>query len=126
MQSKVFHFIAAMVLVLVLPELAAAAVTPSIIPNAGVPGCDFAGGQIASGCVPNFIEHIVKFIFTLAGSFAILMIIISGFQIATAKVLGRDRSEGFTRLRVAIVGFILCAISWYIIDFIIRSLAFGF
>lgn len=113
---------AAILLILALP-LSAGAQTAIVT---SVSGCDFVGGRVTAGCVPAFLAHIIRFIFGLTGAFALIMIIISGYQIALAKALGRDRSEGFTRLRVAIIGFILCAFSWFIIDFIIRSLAFGY
>jgi len=82
--------------------------------------------MLTAACVPAFLAHIIKFVFGLTGAFALIMIIISGYQIALAKAMGRDRSEGFTRLRVAIIGFILCACSWFIVDFVVRSLAFGY
>lgn len=95
----------------------------AIITN--VAGCAFGTGQVTAACVPAFLAHIIRFVFSLTGAFAVIMIVISGYQIALAKALGRDRSEGFTRLRVAIIGFILSACSWFIVDFIIQSLAFG-
>lgn len=110
------------VLIVLLPHMAFAQ-PQSIITS--VPGCSFDTGQINAGCVPAFLAHIIQFVFGLSGAFAVIMIVISGYQIALAKVFNRDRSEGFTRLRVAIVGFILCACSWFIVDFIVQSLAFG-
>lgn len=98
------------------------AIAQGIISNS-VPNCDFLSGDLSAECVPSLIGYIIKFIFALVGSIALIQIIISGYQIALAKVTGRDRSEGLTRLRVAIIGFILCAFSWYIIDFVISSLA---
>ena len=85
--------------------------------------CDFFGGQISAECVPAFITDIIEYVFAFVGFIALVQIIISGYQIALAKATGRDRSEGLTRLRVAIIGFIICAFSWYIIGFVISSLA---
>lgn len=123
MLQKIPYQIYAVLLALLLPAVAMAQ-PQSIIANIG--GCDFVGGQVTAGCVPALLAHVVKFIFGLAGAFALIMIMISGYQIALAKAMGRDRSEGVTRLRVAIIGFIMCAFSWFIIDFVIRSLAFGY
>ena len=91
--------------------------------STGIPGCNFESGLVTAACVPNMISHIIAIIFGLIGGIAAIMIVISGYQVALAKATGRDRSEGLTRLRVAIIGFILCAFSWYILDFIIASLA---
>ncbi|MBT3292764.1 hypothetical protein HN512_02130 [Candidatus Peregrinibacteria bacterium] len=91
--------------------------------SADVVECSFATGMLSAECVPAFISYVIKFIFAMIGGIALVQIIISGYQIALAKTMGRDRSEGLTRLRVAIIGFILCAFSWYIVDFIVSSLA---
>ncbi|PIQ75977.1 hypothetical protein COU78_03380 [Candidatus Peregrinibacteria bacterium CG10_big_fil_rev_8_21_14_0_10_49_24] len=115
------HIASAALLMALLPHAALA--QQSII--TAVPGCSFDTGQINAGCVPAFLAHIIRFVFGLSGAFAVIMIVIAGYQIALAKVFNRDRSEGFTRLRVAVVGFILCACSWFIVDFIVQSLAFG-
>jgi len=122
MRLRVLYTISAALPALLLPAVAAA--QTSIITN--IPGCDFASGKVTAACVPAFLAHIIKFVFGLTGAFALIMIIISGYQIALARAMGRDRSEGFTRLRVALIGFILCACSWFIVDFIVRSLAFGY
>ena len=93
----------------------------SIITN--VAGCDFTTGRVHAECVPLFLSHLIQIIFALSGAACLIMIVIAGYQIAIAKAIDKDKSEGITRLRVAIVGFILCGMSWYIIDFIISALA---
>ena len=93
----------------------------SLITN--IATCDFLSGKIHYDCIPNYLAHVIQFIFGLTGAGCLLMIIIAGFEVALAKALGKDRNEGLTRLRVALIGFILCALSWFILDFIISSLA---
>ena len=88
-----------------------------------VTGCDFSGGEINAACIPTFLIHVIAFIFGITGAYFVIMVVVAGYQIALAKALGKDRSEGFGRLRTAIIGFILCASSWFIIDFIISALA---
>lgn len=88
-----------------------------------VDNCNFISGRLTAECVPSLISYVIAFIFSLIGLFVAIQIVISGYQIALAKATGRDRSEGLTRLRVALIGFVLCAFSWYIIDFIVSSLA---
>lgn len=87
-----------------------------------VSGCDFQTGKLSASCAPAFLAHVLQFMFGITGAYFVIMIVIAGYQIAIAKAIGRDRSEGFTRLRVAIGGFILCAFSWAIIDFVITAL----
>jgi hypothetical protein len=91
--------------------------------SGAISDCDFISGELSAECVPKLLSYIISFIFSLIGGVTIIMIIVAGYQIALAKATGRDRSEGLTRLRVAIIGFVLCAFSWYMIDFIISSLA---
>ena len=106
---------------------AAGALPPvTLIPPAGNAlylVCDFTTGVIHYNCIPYYLSYVIQFIFGLTGAACILMIIIAGFQIAIAKAVGKDRNEGLTRLRVALIGFILCALSWFILDFIISSIA---
>ncbi len=106
--------------VLLLPSAVFAQPT-SIIKD--IPNCNFTDGRVHKECVPAFLSHLIQFIFGLAGAACLIMIIWAGYEISLAKALGKDRSEGLTRLKVAITGFILCAMSWYIIDFIIAALA---
>ncbi|PIR53060.1 hypothetical protein COU76_02960 [Candidatus Peregrinibacteria bacterium CG10_big_fil_rev_8_21_14_0_10_49_10] len=93
--------------------------------TSGISGCDFGTGKITKECAPAFLAHVLQFMFAITGAYFVIMIVIGGYQIAIAKAVGRDRSEGFTRIRVAIGGFILCAFSWAIIDFIIAALTGG-
>ena len=97
-----------------------AARAQSLVTNSS---CNITSGQFDASCVPEFILDIVQVLFGFVGAACLIMIIIAGYQIALAKAVGRDKSEGFTRLRIAIIGFILCWSSWYIIDFIVSGLA---
>jgi hypothetical protein len=85
--------------------------------------CNFTTGKFHADCIPAFIGEIIQFFFGLTGLIALLIIIVSGYQVALAKVMGQDTSEGYSRLRAAIIGFIICALSWYIVDFLISIFA---
>lgn len=111
------------IIALALTPFTVHAGNPTSLIASGIPECDFTTGRLHAGCVPNFLEHVLRFVFGLTGGVFLIMILIAGYQVAFAKVLGRDRSEGFTRLRVAIIGFILCGLSWQILDFIIEVIA---
>jgi hypothetical protein len=108
-------------IVTLLPTARVHAQATALIQN--IAGCNFTTGVIHANCIPLFIAHLIQFFFGASGAFCLLMIVVSGFQIALAKVLGKDRNEGLSRLRTALLGFILSALSWYILDFIISSLA---
>ncbi|MFH0851671.1 MAG: hypothetical protein V1876_02885 [Candidatus Peregrinibacteria bacterium] len=101
----------------------AAAQTSSLIPEGGVPGCDFASGDLAKDCVPLFIAHVIKVVFGFVGGVCLILILISGYRILLAVITGGDKSTGFEMLRWAIIGFITSALTFFIIDFIISTLA---
>ncbi|MDD4287568.1 MAG: hypothetical protein PHO20_00055 [Candidatus Peribacteraceae bacterium] len=101
----------------------AAAQTLSLIPEEGVAGCDFASGDLAAKCVPLFIAHVIKVVFGFVGGVCLILILISGYRILLAVITGGDKSTGFEMLRWAIIGFITSALTFFIIDFIISTIA---
>ncbi|ALM10021.1 MAG TPA: hypothetical protein DEB30_03195 [Candidatus Peribacter riflensis] len=102
---------------------AALAQTPSFIPDGGVPGCDFASGDLVASCVPLFIAHVIKTVFGFVGGVCLILILIAGYRLLLAVVTGGDKSTGFEMLRWAIIGFVTSALTFFIIDFIISTLA---
>lgn len=96
---------------------------PSIIPSEGLDECDFFTGMVNAECIPAFLVHLIKFVFGFAGAGFLIMILISGYQIALSGATGSGKEEGVRRLISAIGGFILCTITFFIIDFVISALA---
>jgi hypothetical protein len=70
-----------------------------------------------------FIAHVIKVIFGFVGGVCLILILISGYRILLAVSTGGDKSAGFEMLRWSIIGFITCALTFFIIDFIISSIA---
>ena len=105
-----------------LPVLAAAQTgnvnNEGIIVNF-ISGCDFATGQITAACIPRFVAHIVQFIFMLIGIFFLMNIMWGGYQIIIASTQGGDRSKGTNRLIWSIVGFLVAALSFIIMDVVL-------
>ena len=90
-------------------------INPTSLPNVN-------SGRLTASEISTFMRETILLFFKFIGAACLIMIIISGYQVALAKAIGRDRSEGLTRLRVAVVGFILSVLTWYIIDFVITAL----
>ncbi len=108
---------------IVLQLLVPIAHAQSIVTD-GIAGCDFATGEINAGtCIPSFIAHIIQWIFALAGSVCIIMIIFGGYEITLGKLSGSGGESGRNRIRWAIIGFVMSATSFYIMDFIIAAIA---
>lgn len=89
----------------------------------GIPGCDFATGLLTAACIPNFIAHVIKILFGFVGGICFILILISGYQYALGRLLGGDKTAAVTRLKMAVLGFVVSALSFYLIDFVISTLA---
>lgn len=87
-------------------------------------GCDFQEGIINAGsCLPGFLAHLIQFIFGFAAGICILMIMFAGYEIVTGSLPGGSSEAGKNRLTWAIIGFIMAATSFFIMDFIISAIA---
>lgn len=84
-----------------------------------ISGCDFATGNLTAACIPRFIAHIVQFIFMLIGIFFLMNIMFGGYQIILASTQGSDRSKGMNRLIWSVVGFLVAALSFIIMDVVL-------
>ncbi len=98
--------------------LAASAQREGIIVNF-IPGCNFQTGALTASCIPLFIAHIVQFIFMLIGTFFLMNIMFGGYQITLSAVQGSDRSKGINRVIWSIVGFLVAACSFIIMDVVL-------
>ncbi|MDA1292407.1 MAG: hypothetical protein O3A81_01360 [bacterium] len=109
--------------VMIIPSALAAGVTPSLI-DGSVFGCDFAEGIINAGsCIPGFIAHTIKFVFAFSAGLAIIMITLAGYEIVIGSLPGGSSESGKNRLTWAIIGFIMSAASFFIMDFIISAIS---
>lgn len=96
--------------------------TPSIITK-GIPGCNFEQGIInARKCLPAFLAHLIRFVFGFAAGICILMIAFAGYEIVLGNLPGGSSEAGKNRLTWAIIGFIMAATSFFIMDFVISSI----
>ncbi|MDP6561626.1 MAG: hypothetical protein QF793_01745 [Candidatus Peribacteraceae bacterium] len=107
-----------------LAPIAKAASTPSLIDSSlKSVGCDFTEGFINAGqCIPAFIAHTIRFVFGFAAGIAIVMIIFAGYEIVIGSLPGGSSESGKNRLTWAIIGFIMAATSFFIMDFIISAI----
>jgi hypothetical protein len=96
-----------------------AALAQQGIIRGGIPGCNFSTGAITAGCIPSFIAHLVQFIFMLIGIFFLMSIMFAGYQIAIASARGQDRSTGYNRLIWSIIGFLVAACSFVIMNVVL-------
>lgn len=107
-----------LILGVLLTPAAALAQQQGII-RQGIPGCDFATGSLSAGCIPSFIAHIIQFIFMLIGVFFLMNVMFAGYQIAIASINGKDRSTGYNRIIWSIIGFLVAACSFVIMNVVL-------
>lgn len=99
--------------------------TPSLIPAYGSPSvkaCDFETGKMKAACIPQYLAYLITVLFSLTGAIFLLMIILGGYQYVIGKAGGGGGEEGKARVRFAIIGFLVTALSFYIVDFVLGSI----
>ncbi len=101
---------------LIAPTVAHAQVL-GVLQN-GIPGCNFTTGSLMASCIPNFIAHLVEFVFGLLGVFFLANVIFAGYQIAMSGLTG-DKEAGKRRLTWSIIGLIVAICAFVILDLII-------
>ena len=89
-----------------------------IIQN-GIAGCNFTSGALLAVCIPNFIAHLIQFIFTLLGMFFVANVMFAGYQIAIGGISPGEKDNGKRRLMWSIIGLIVSICSFVILDLII-------
>ncbi|MDP7247427.1 MAG: hypothetical protein QF741_02265 [Candidatus Peribacteraceae bacterium] len=95
----------------------------SLIPASGQVGsCNFITGGIHAWCIPDYIAYLLGVIFMFIGAIFFLMIVVSGYQIALGSVTG-DKEAGRKKLMTSILGFIISAFSFFIIDWVVCTIA---
>ncbi|MBP9750759.1 MAG: hypothetical protein KBC95_02830 [Candidatus Peribacteraceae bacterium] len=90
----------------------------------GIEGCDFVTGILDVTCIPNFIGFLVKMIFGATGMIFMVNVMVGGYQLAISGVT-EDKASGKNRIMYSIIGFIVCACSFLIVDFVISALING-
>ncbi len=79
-------------------------------------------GDVHIDDIPVAIRSIIDFFMWLAGTVAVIMIVIGAYKILFGS-LQNDRSKWRDTIIMALVGFALAALAWVIIKTIISNLA---
>jgi TRAP-type C4-dicarboxylate transport system permease small subunit len=83
-------------------------------------GCNFTTGVLASDCLPGYLAYLIGVIFTLTGAVFLIMLIIGGYQYVLGSSGLGNKEEGTARIRFAIIGFLVTALSFYIVEFVLN------
>lgn len=87
----------------------------------GIEGCNFQTGWLTPACIPNFIGHLITFVYGFIGIFFMLNVMYAGYQLAIAYigVDGADKGAGKDRLKWSIAGLILSSCIYLILDLVL-------
>ena len=99
------------------PSIASAQPINGVI-QAGIQGCDFTTGRLASSCIPNFVAHLIAFIFSLLGVFFLANVMYGGYEIALGGITG-DKESGKRRLTWSVIGLIVAICAFIILDLVL-------
>lgn len=102
----------------------AAVAQPAVITNALGPQCNFVTGRLSPACVPLFIGHLIQLVFGLVGTFFLFNVMYAGYQFAMGAWSG-DKSKGKDRLQWSIIGLIVCASAFLILDVVLTVFLVG-
>ncbi|MDD3793368.1 MAG: pilin [Candidatus Gracilibacteria bacterium] len=79
-------------------------------------------GDIHVNDILNIIRGAIDFAMGIAGTIAVIFIIFGAYQILFGSI-EQDRSKGKNTIIMAITGFVLASLSWFIIKLIIDNLS---
>lgn len=102
----------------------AVAAPTSIIPDTndskyGILGQHIASGNIELTDVPLFLLYIIEFLIYLAGAFALISIMIGGYQYIIGAIT-ESKDAGKKRITNSIIGFAIATLAYIIVDLIVR------
>lgn len=122
-QTRMLRFHSALIALFLTALFAVPSVSaqPAIITNT-LPGCDFTTGKLTAACIPLFIGHLIQVVFSLVSILFILNIIFAGYQFAIGAWSG-EKSKGKDRLLWSIIGLIVCASAFLILDVVLTVVA---
>ncbi|NVP17178.1 hypothetical protein HUU51_00450 [Candidatus Gracilibacteria bacterium] len=90
--------------------------------GSGVSSGDLRNGDIHIDDIPNIIRGMIDFAMGIAGTIAIIFIIFGAYQILFGSI-EQDKSKGKNTIIMAIIGFAIASLSWFIIKVIIDNLS---
>ena len=99
--------------------------SPSLIPADPLSihaDCNFKSGEVKPDCVPAYVAYLIKTVFSFTGAVSMIVIMIGGFQYALGNIVG-GKEKGEQRIRWGILGLLISALSFFIVDFIASTIA---
>ncbi|MDD3145516.1 MAG: pilin [Candidatus Gracilibacteria bacterium] len=83
---------------------------------------DLKKGNVHIDDIPKVIRGAIDFGMSIAGTIAVIFIIIGAYQILFGSI-EQDKSKGKNTIVMAIIGFAIASLAWFIIKLIIDNLS---
>jgi hypothetical protein len=94
------------------------AAQPAVITSGLGSACNFRTGMLSPACIPLFIGHLIQLLFSLIGTFFLFNVMYAGYLLAVSGWSG-DKPKGKDRLTWSIIGIIVCASAYLILDVVL-------
>lgn len=91
---------------------------PHLLPEGPLGSCNFMTGELSYDCIPLYVSYAINTVFGFIGTICLLQIIYGGYEWATGNLTGKTE-EGKTRIRNAIISFVIALLSFAIVDMIV-------
>lgn len=85
----------------------------------GIGGCNFTTGYLSSACIPQFIGHLITFVYSFVGTFFVVNVMYAGYQLAIAYIGEGDKGAGKERLKWSIGGLVVATCTFLILDLVL-------
>ena len=81
-------------------------------------GCDFQTGEMTFDCIPNYIQYLIEIIVALAGTIAVIFVMIGGFKYVFSGI-SEDKEAGKETIKNALLGLVITGLAWVIVTWIV-------
>lgn len=80
--------------------------------------CNFNTGDFHFGCIPYYIKYLIQGIIALAGTLAVIFIMVGGFKYIFSAV-SEEKEAGKETIKNAIFGLIIAGMAWIIVTMVV-------
>lgn len=79
-------------------------------------------GDIHTEDIPNILVNAINFFMGIAGTIAVIFIIIGAYKILFGS-LEQDKTKGRDTILMALGGFAIASLAWFIVKFLLNNLS---
>lgn len=90
----------------------------ALIPTGDIKGCDFKTGDMSFECIPNYIQYLIEIIVGIAGTIAVIFVMVGGFKYVFSGI-SEDKEAGKETIRNALLGLVITGLAWVIVTWIV-------